>query len=73
VLGDCHQFAGAVGRCKYSYSRVISECMKKKEEGRRYISIIDYDEFICGMGGGDEGDAHVCLLFSFSYVRVMNY
>lgn len=31
-----------------------------------YVSIIDYDEFVCGMGGGDEGDAHVAL-FVFSY------
>lgn len=46
--------------------------MKKKGEGR-YISIIDYDEFICGMGGGDEGDAHVAFLASLLHIcQVVN-
>lgn len=39
----------------YVYTRV---------RGEGYISIVDYDEFVCGMGGGDEGDAHVAFFSS---------
>ena len=36
-----------------------------KEE---YISIVDYDKFVSGMGGRDEGDAHAAFSFFPQYV-----
>lgn len=31
----------------------------ERGEGGGYIAIVDYDDFVCGVSGGDDGDTHV--------------
>lgn len=56
-LGDDHHDAGAVGRLRYSYGRNSAEiCMLWVVPA--YISVVDDDERVIRMGGGEERDAH---------------
>lgn len=59
ACGSGHQSAEEVGRRRYSWGGVRGEYYWDEGE---YISVVDDDEGVGGMGSGNEGDAHVVVL-----------